>query len=682
MSFLFKGKKIFIFIFLFLLIPFFSFAEDGAASSKATDFVLDGILGVYTFGMSIVSPLVIVFGFIAMLLANMLLGIAAYAFSLSLDIGVLGISDIVHGSDAIKGSWLIFRNIANVGIIFVILFIAIKTILRSDSFDQKFLLGKVIIAALLMNFSFFFGAIVVDVSNQMALTIYDKIGKITGQSDDGSANLGNYYFKKSNTALFMAAAQSGIDKNSENYFKTTIKNIGLTLINPIIGGISTIMSVQNQTQKGIILAAGYMLSAITSLVLAVVLFIGTTMIIGRIIAILLLLTVAPIAFASSILPNTEKYSKDWWGSLIGHSFFLPVFLLFILIGVQITEKLPESLRRTKDVQESVFDFAGLVKTLAPIAFNFGIIIGLFIAALLVAKKISSNGSALVGTISSSVTSATGGLLANQAAFIGRNTIGRTAEGISKTEWAQRMGSTKIGSMALNQMKGVAKSSFDARESRAFKGVASATGVGGDFNKYLGPQKGGFVGAVDRAEKARVARANNLSDQLTSTQEKEKNALTADIEADNQAMETMISSDSRVKTYENRIKSYQVDYEAAKARGDATAMKSINAQIESSQKGLEIEKARVKSSAAYTTLLDEQNKKIEKQKSIISAKEKYAENLGKPLIKNEGFGKVANWIPWNPRYADKSAAAKIKKSLKLTDEDKRTNAIISALRESK
>lgn len=436
------------------------------------------------------------FSAIAFGISGLILGVASYLIDLALEIGVNLMSQIVNSeANSVKTSWEIFRNLANVGIIFTILFIAIKTILRSSGYDGKVLLGRVIIAALLINFSFLFGAIVVDVSNEMSLTIYEKVKEITNQGNEGGkAKLGSFMLEKADPAFFQSAIASDLDPNAQEFYNETF-NDTQNQTGEASGFQKIVAGVMN-------LAIGYILGTIANFVLAAVLFISIFMIFARIIIILLLLVVSPIAFAAMILPNTQKLSREWWESLIGQSFFLPAFLLFLVVGLKIAGNLPKQ-NAVDGADQLQLGLSSYAAVFTPVIFNYMMVIGLFIAALMAAKKVQSMGSAAVGKISTSITSATGGAVAAAGSFAGRNTIGAGASALSKNEKVQdllRKMPPIIGGTLGKNLEGIAKNSFDARNSRAFKGVASATGVGKDFSDTVKPQKDGFKGQSDRLSK--------------------------------------------------------------------------------------------------------------------------------------------------------------------------------------
>lgn len=522
-----RRKKVFLFVFLVVL--FFGFLniektfaqapESTTGSPSAGDVVIKTVVGALGAVIATTAPILAVVAFVGHLITALIVGLASFFFNTALDIGVLGISQIATSS-AIKTSWEIFRNLGNIALVFILLFIAITTILRVQGYEGKKLLGRVIIAAVLMNFSFFFGSVIVDVSNVMSLNIYDEIKKVTGaKPGHENTGLGGYLlFSKANPAALWLPILTGTDPNVRKTYLQTVKD-NLGLMADMIPGINTVKYFFTGNTKATLIISGFTFSTILNLVVATVLFIAAAMIIGRLIAILLLLVMAPIAFVGMILPKTEKISKDWWQSIIGQSFFLPIFLLFIFVIVKILET-DTLFSLTNSVGEFItpevnsgFDLSGIVRLVVFAAVPFAIIIGLFITALKMAKQVSEQGSALVGKISASVTSNVGGAVLGGTALIGRNTIGAAANKLKDNEKLKEFARNNpiLGSMALRGLEGTAKSSFDARTTKTFKGVASATGVGKDFDGTFKSGKDGFVGQTERLGKSIEKTLNAIPD---------------------------------------------------------------------------------------------------------------------------------------------------------------------------
>ncbi|MFA7193669.1 MAG: hypothetical protein WC087_02015 [Candidatus Paceibacterota bacterium] len=661
MSFLFNKKSFFVLLFLFTIFlnpSDFVFAQDAPAASETPeekDLTEKPLVDLPAEGLQLASPVLAVIAYFFSSIAALVLGIASYGFDLAIDLAVYGMSDFVTGSNIVQDSWKIFRNIANIGIIFVLIFIAISTILQFSGYEAKKLLSKAILAALLMNFSFFFGAVVIDISNEMALTIYDQIKEETDKNSSGdngdSLKLGSYFYEKTQVAAFGSIMNSQFDKNQEKLLEKTYSE--MPWYKKLPGSktaFETGWAIGTFFQKMLVVAVASTLSGITSLVLAAVLFSALSIIIGRLVALILLLIVSPIAFASMVLPNTKKISEEWWRSLVGHSFFLPAFLLFIYVAVKIAEKVPENVAKITEnalnnTVEGTSTFASVVNVVGGVAMIYGIIIGLFVAALIVAQKVSSGGSAAVSKISGGVSSAVGGTILGTIGFAGRNTVGWAASAGADKFAKSNFATTRAGMTLLSGMKGVAKSGFDLRESKVFKGVASATGVGGDFKGTLAPTKDGYIGQQERSQKLRVDRSKNLSDGFTDDQKEAQKQAKKDMEAS-------INSDDYVVEAKKTINELNIDYEAAKSSGDSERMKRINTLLSNATQNLSTHETRVRDTDEY--------KALEKVVAMKSQRMKHADNLEGNRTKID-LVMPTTWLP-SAKSIDKKAAGEIMKAM--------------------
>ena len=73
--------------------------------------------------------------------------------------------------------WELTRDMANIGFIFILLYIAFRKILSIGGFTLQSIVIKLIIVALLVNFSLFFTKVVIDASNILALGFYNNISQ-------------------------------------------------------------------------------------------------------------------------------------------------------------------------------------------------------------------------------------------------------------------------------------------------------------------------------------------------------------------------------------------------------------------------------------------------------------------------------------------------------------------------
>lgn len=512
-------------------------------------------------------------------LASILVHISVYFFDIALVIATDGLSQIVASgsatAEAIKKAWIIIRDLANIGFVFILLYIAINFILSAESSSTKKLLSNTILAAVLINFSFFFAAVVVDVANQLAVELRTDVDLVW--KNNGASSLAEFIIKSTKVDETVSAIKSSTDMGSGDS--------GSQIAGALEGIDSGNASLLDRAiQWGI----GSTMMFILMLVLAITFIIASFILIARTIVLILLLITSPIGFAGFVLPYTQKIAKEWWQSLVGQAFFLPVFLLFILIAVKLIEAkilginfTPVSETATSIPVSGVQkDIVTLGKNIAGGVIQYAIVIGLFIAALTSAKKLSSMGSDIVTKLSGSITSTVGGAALGVAGYAGRNTIGRAANLSAESFKNSRLAGTIPGRYALEAMRGVAGSSFDARQGRVFKGVAEATGLSEkDYGKAGG--KGGYSSQLDKQIASNVKYASSLGE-LAETDPRvatEKNALTQTTAARTQAEQILETLKQRgapqkqidkmqatVDRFKEREKARQVELKQARSVG--------------------------------------------------------------------------------------------------------------------
>ena len=162
--------------------------------------------------------------------------------------------------------WGNFRDIANVlfVILFTIVIISQITSLGISNYGIKKMLPRLLIFAILINVSYYISVIAVDASNILGRSIYNTIiGSVewSGASTSGAHSLGQI----------------------------------------VAGGLAL--------STGAVFFGGTMFLALMSALIGMVVMIITLMI--RQAAVIILVVLSPIAFASAILPNTEGIFNKW-----------------------------------------------------------------------------------------------------------------------------------------------------------------------------------------------------------------------------------------------------------------------------------------------------------------------------------------------------------------------------------
>ncbi len=240
-------------------------------------------------------------GNIITLVFSLLLWVASELFDMSVWMSIDLIGDWFE-TEAVETIWRLVRDLANLGFVFVLLYIALGTVLElSGMGDTKKLIISVIIAALLVNFSGFFVRVIVDASNIIAYEFYN-------QTKGESGSISTELVRKLDLSRYFIDSQSLEDATSQ---------VNQKFVPPMVNRLSFI-GIIAQTFGNIIIIL------VTSFVLLTV----AILFIIRTIYLLLLYMLSPIAFVSRMIPSSKfNYFDKWRDALIKQSFFAPAFLI-------------------------------------------------------------------------------------------------------------------------------------------------------------------------------------------------------------------------------------------------------------------------------------------------------------------------------------------------------------------
>lgn len=320
----------------------------------------------------------------------------AINFSLNQNLGKL---------EAVKIGWKITRDLANIAFIFIILYIAIATILQIAGHGVKDLLIKVIIVALLINFSLVFTKVIIDASNVLANEFYSAM-RNPNDPNGGSIS---------------ATIMSGLDVQKVFDAKSADK-------------IDTSTTIQV-----------YLFSIILYLATAYIFFGGAFLFVARMIVFIFLMVLAPVAFISMILPKTQALSKKWWSALFSQAFVAPAYLFLIYVVVSIIKEgfLKGAIGAT--------DTSGTLNV--TLILNFVILIGLMWGSIKVAKEIGGQVSAGAFAVANKVGLVAGGFAGGVALSGSKRGAGFMAEkALSHATDKNEDGSLKNKGFIANTMR--------------------------------------------------------------------------------------------------------------------------------------------------------------------------------------------------------------------------------------
>ena len=193
----------------------------------------------------------------------------------------LVINPALISSEDTYTAWQYMRNLANVAFIiaFIVIILSQLTSVGVSNYGVKKTLPRLVVAAILVNVSFFICQLAVDLSNITGASIYELLKSITpdGVGEDGSGNAGGWI-------VVITAA--------------------------IATGAAAVLAISVP-----VLLAALLAVAVILLILMI-----------RFALVVILTVIAPLAFVAYLLPNTEHLFKKWL------KLFTSMLVLYPIVG--------------------------------------------------------------------------------------------------------------------------------------------------------------------------------------------------------------------------------------------------------------------------------------------------------------------------------------------------------------
>ena len=419
-------------------------------------------------------------------------------------------------------AWSAFRDVANIVIIAMFVFTAINIILGVKEFGEKKLIARILIIAVLINFSLLFTKAIIDASNFTALQFY-KASQLSGEAES-----------KDQLTTLKTFSSKGISGQF-------IDLMGLSSLAETSNAISN--AAYGDASNKYVTASGWiallfgLFAATLLLAAAAVLLYGCLLLVTRAVLLILLMLTSAIAFASWLVPHqfVSQGWTTWWKSLLKTAFFAPILMIFLWGTVL--------------VARAVKPAGGALGSLAKdptssldlnVLFSYAIVIGLLFASFKFSSSFASGISGFSATqgalttgarIASAVGLTYGAYQAQGLGFLFRNTAGKygkrwLGDNVMKgtmerdKRWASMSAQERQASLALGERPpstrwerarmGVGtllgKSTFDASKTGIMKSAMKAVGAV-NFAPEIG--KGGYVGVKERQAEEALKRARDM-----------------------------------------------------------------------------------------------------------------------------------------------------------------------------
>lgn len=207
----------------------------------------------------------------------------------------LVVEPIVGGDNSMYRLWEVMRNIANLAFIIGFMVVIYSYLVGGgfSNYDIKKIVPRLVIAAILINVSYWICAVAVDVSNIAGASLQD---------------------------LFVAIRETAV--GDEKNFEVSWKEMAAYIFSGgAIAGVAFL-----GIAGGSVGYLAFMLIGVL-ITVAFALFVALIIMAARQAIIIVLVVLAPIAFAAYVLPNTEKYFEKW------RSIFFTMLLLFPIFSL-------------------------------------------------------------------------------------------------------------------------------------------------------------------------------------------------------------------------------------------------------------------------------------------------------------------------------------------------------------
>lgn len=253
-------------------------------------------------------------------------------------------------ANVIYPGWEVIRNLCNVGFVVSMLWMGLSQVFGLDGYNYKKGLGKLIIAALLVNFSL--------VIPQAILAVSETVQ--------------NQFLPNNTTVIRALGYKLMVDPMTKLAVGSTTAPTQLDV---------TRDSGNFGVTARIVL---YFFMAIAAFFVFCALALNLVV---RLIALWALLLVSPVAFAGDILPATAKFKKQWWSAFQKYVLYTPVIAFLLNLTALMTERIDTGLQRavgTAFSNSSSDTITSLVFTVLP---NF-LLLGFMYACISAAKMTS------------------------------------------------------------------------------------------------------------------------------------------------------------------------------------------------------------------------------------------------------------------------------------------------------
>jgi hypothetical protein len=321
-------------------------------------------------------------------------------------VGVAQYNDFITAQPVVSG-WAIVRDFCNMFFILLLLVVAFATILRVEGYDIKKMVPKLLVMAVLINFSKTICGLILDGANLVMNTF---VSSFKDQLSQGFTQL--------------------LGINQILQVKTTSDSA--TLSGAAFGSAQTLIAL--------------FLAVVVSLIALVVIIVITAVLVIRMVMIWIYIVLSPMAYFLSTIPGGKKYASQWWGDFTNYVIVGPILAFFIWLSLT-SMNVSSNIVTLASSQGAAPDSIKSAFTTGDVIIRFIIGIGMLLEGLIISQKIAGVAGGVIKTGMDKIQQG--------ANFVKKNTIDRAASGaknigLTSAKMLDRLPATIVGDNKLGR----------------------------------------------------------------------------------------------------------------------------------------------------------------------------------------------------------------------------------------
>jgi hypothetical protein len=389
----------------------------------------------------------------------------------------INMKELMTNMPIVDTGWRIFRDLANIFFIFLLVSMSIGTILGLSNWNTKKMLASLIFAAVIINFSLFITQVIVDASNIVTIHFYELINPPTANNaswaDSGLSDVFMNGLKIQTTYLAGSNAASA--------------SVGAQIVQQDDAGLNFWNIIMVSTFGSILI-----------IVAAFVFFAAAIMLITRLLILMMLMVLSPIAYIGAIIPGLSSAKSRWWSEFWHQIFFAPIYMILSYIVVAaINTKAFQDFVAKGSFSEA---FSGQSGSSVAIIFSYIMLIMLMLATLKVASSMGAYGAGSMNNFGKSIRKWGTGMVTGGAGYLATNRIGKLARTAADSDTAKGMKvrgswSDRLALRTLDKVAGAKmgyKSSYDEQKKKGTFFTAGTEEVAENIKKMKPEDKMSYI----------------------------------------------------------------------------------------------------------------------------------------------------------------------------------------------